>query len=302
VYWEECGNADGKPALVLHGGPGSGCTPWHRRMFDPAAYRVVLMDQRGCGRSRPHASEPDADLSANTTRHLLGDIEALREQLGIDRWLVWGGSFGCALALAYGERHPERVSEMVLWGVTTGTRDEEDWLFRGGVGAFFPEQWQRLLDGLPEDARDDPVAGYRRLLFDPDPQVRRTAADAWCLWESATPDWPPREGLAARYRDPTFAMAFARLVTHYVHHHLWFEDGALLRGLARLHGTPAVLVQGRFDMQSPLQAAWRLHRAWPGSELVVVENAGHAAGATGMQDALLTATDRFSGSVADSGQ
>jgi proline iminopeptidase len=294
VYWETCGNPAGKPALVLHGGPGSGCTPWQRRLFDPAAYRIVLFDQRGCGRSTPHAARHDTDLAGNTTHHLIADIEALRETLGIGAWLVWGGSFGSALALAYAEQYPARVTEMVLWGIATGRRSETDWLFRGGVAAFFPDQWQQLLDALPEADRDgDPVAGFRRLLNDPDMQVRRRAADAWCLWESATPDWPPRPGLADRYTDPDFALAFARLVTHYAHHELWIEDGSLLRGAGALGAIPGILVQGRFDFQSPLESAWALHRAWPGSELIVIDQAGHSAGHAAVRGALIAATSRL---------
>jgi proline iminopeptidase len=293
VYWETCGAPDGKPVVVLHGGPGSGCTAWHRRLFDPAAYRIVLFDQRGCGRSTPHASLHDTSLDANTTPDLIADIEALRELLGVERWLVWGGSFGSELSLAYAQQHPSRVTAMVLWGIATGRRSEADWLFRGGVGQFFPEQWQRLLEGLPAEDRDgDPVAAYRRLLNDPDPAVRRQAAADWCLWESATPDWPPRSGLAERYTDPAFALAFARLVTHYVHHDLWIEDGSLLRGAGALAGVPGILIQGRFDFQSPLGSAWALQRAWPGSELVVVD-AGHSPGHEAMRDALIAATDRL---------
>ena len=293
VYWETSGNPDGKPAVVLNGGPGSGCTDWHRRLFDPAAYRVVLLDQRGCGRSTPHAGRDDAGLDANTTWHLVADLEALREQLGIGRWLVWGGSWGSVLGLAYAQRHPQRVTEMVLWGISMARRSEEDWLFRGGLSMFFPREWQRLVDELPEHERDDAVAGYRRLLADADPAVRRRAADAWCLWESATPDWPPRSGLASRFTDPDYAMAFARLVTHYAHHHVWIEDGALLRGMDALAGVPAALVQGRFDLQGPLASAWALHQAWPRSELVVVENAGHSPGGSAMRAALIAASDRF---------
>ena len=293
VYWEVCGNPSGKPALVLHGGPGSGCTPWHRRLFDPAAYRIVLFDQRGCGRSTPHAARHDTDLTGNTTHHLIADIEALRESLGIEAWLVWGGSFGSALALAYAEAHPSRVTEMVLWGIATGRRSESDWLFRGGLAAFFPQQWQQLIDALPEgDRGGDPVAGFRRLLNDPDMRVRRRAADAWCLWESATPDWPPRPGLADRYTDPEFALGFARLVTHYVHRELWIEDGSLLRGAGALASIPGILIQGRFDFQSPLGSAWALHQAWPGSELIVIDQAGHSAGDAAVRGALIAATDR----------
>ncbi|MFQ5473060.1 MAG: alpha/beta fold hydrolase, partial [Dehalococcoidia bacterium] len=197
VYWETCGNPQGKAAVVLHGGPGSGCSPRFRRLFDPGAFRLVQFDQRGCGRSRPHASAPDADLASNNTGNLIADIEMLRRGLDIDRWLVCGGSWGSTLALAYAEAHPDRVTEMILFGVTTGRRSEFDWTFRGGLAAFFPEQWDRLRAGVRDG---DIVEAYHRLLFDADPTVREAAAEAWCMWESATPDWPPRTGLAKRFR------------------------------------------------------------------------------------------------------
>ena len=294
LYWETCGNPRGKPALVLHGGPGSGCTPWHRRPFDPDAYRIVLFDQRNCGRSTPHASAPEIDLSTNTTPHLIADIERLREHLGIERWLVLGGSWGCTLALAYAEQHPDRVSEMVLFGVTSGRRSEFDWLFRGGVAAFFPEQWERLLAALPPGERGgDVVDAYSRLLHDPDPTVRERAAFEWCLWESATPDWPPATGLAPRFQDPKFALAFARIVTHYVRHDAWLEDGALLRDAGKLAGIPGVLINGRFDFQSPIGNAYVLKQAWRGVELVIVDDAGHAAGNAGISAEIVRATDGF---------
>jgi proline iminopeptidase len=294
VYWETCGNPDGKPALVVHGGPGSGCSTWHRRLFDPAAYRIVLFDQRGCGRSTPHASEPDADLTGNTTQNLVADMELLRRYLDVDRWLVWGGSWGSTLSLAYAEAHPDRVTEMVLWGVTTGRHVEADWLFRGGVGVLFPEQWEHLRAGVPDEERGGDIVGaYSRMLHDPDPKVRRRAALAWCTWESATPDWPPSTELAERYTDPDFALAFARLVTHFVGHDLFLEDGQLLRDAHLLAGIPGVLVNGRFDLQSPLANAWELHRVWPDAELVVVEDAGHAGDDPGITHQLIRATDRF---------
>jgi proline iminopeptidase len=294
VYWETCGNPHGKPAVVLHGGPGSGCTPWHRRLFDPAAYRVVLFDQRGCGRSTPHASAPETDLAVNTTAHLLADIERLRDHLGINRWLVIGGSWGSVLGLAYAEQHPERVSELVLWGVSTGRYKEVDWLFRGGIAIFFPEQWERLRAAAPAKGRDtDIVEAYARLLHDPDPEVRRRAAYKWCLWESATPDWPPATGLSPRFQDPAYAMAFARLVTHYIRHNQWLEDGVLLRNAGALAGIPGTIVNGRFDFQGPIGNAWDLRRAWPRADLVIVENAGHAAGNTGITEALIRATDQY---------
>jgi proline iminopeptidase len=294
VYWETCGNPEGKPAVVLHGGPGSGCTPWHRRLFDPDAYRIVLFDQRGSGRSRPHASEPTTDLAGNTTENLIADIELLREHLEVDRWLVWGGSWGSVLALAYAERHPDRVTEMILFGVATGRREEFDWLFRGGVAVLFPEQWERLRNALPAGERDgDVVAAYYRLLHDPDGAVRERAAFEWCMWESATPAWPPASGLLDRFADPADRMGFARLVTHYVHHDAWLEDGSLLRNAGALAGIPGVIVNGRFDFQSPIGNAWKLHRAWPRAELVVVDDAGHAAQDDGITRELIRAADGF---------
>ena len=298
VYFEVCGNPTGKPAVVLHGGPGSGCTPWHRRLFDPKRYRTVLFDQRNAGRSTPHASEPDVDLTHNTTRHLVADIERLRERLEIERWLVWGGSWGSVLALAYATMHPSRVTELVLWGTATGHHDDWDWLFRGGVARFFPKQWDRLVAAVPEGRlRNDIVETYAGLLFDPDPDVRRRAAFEWCLWESATPGWPSTDGLAERYRDPRFALAFARLVTHYARHDGWVGDGVVLRNAGRLAGIPGALIHGRFDFQSPLGAAWALCRAWPDAILTVVAEAGHAPDAPALQEALVAATDRFAAGV-----
>ncbi len=294
VYWETCGNPHGKPAVVLHGGPGSGCTEWHRRLFDPTAYRVVLFDQRGCGRSTPHASEPDTDLTSNNTSNLIADIELLRQRLDVERWSVFGGSWGSTLALAYAERYPDRVTEMILFGVTTGRRKEFDWLFRGGVAVFFPEQWERLRTAVPVAERDgDLVEAYHRLLHDPNPVVRRRAAFEWCMWESATPAWPPTRGLAQRFTDPTFAMAFARLVTHYVRHDAWIEDGSLLRDAELLVDIPGILVNGRFDFQAPIANAWELKRVWPRAELVIVDDAGHSSDNPGLTQELIRATDEF---------
>jgi proline iminopeptidase len=296
VYWETCGNPEGKPAVVVHGGPGSGCSTWHRRLFDPTAYRVVLFDQRGCGRSTPHASEPEIDLATNTTHSLITDIEQLREHLSVDRWLILGGSWGSTLALAYAETHPDHVTEMILWGVTTGRRAEADWLFRGGVAPLFPEQWERLRAGVPADDRDgDIVDAYSRMLHDPDPEVRRRAALAWCWWESATPDWPPATRLASRFADPDFALAFARLVTHYIRHDLFLEEDVLLRNANLLADVPGVLVNGRFDLQAPIANARELNRAWPQAELVIVDDAGHAGDDPGLSEELIRATDRFAG-------
>jgi proline iminopeptidase len=293
IYWEVCGNPEGKPAIVLHGGPGSGCTPWHRRLFDPAKYRIVLLDQRGCGRSRPHASAIETDLSSNTTDNLVADIELLRAHLKIPRWLVLGGSWGSALALKYAEQFPSSVTELVLFGVTTGRREEFDWLFRDGLGAFFPHAWEERRRAIPDiEPHDDIVEAFHGRLQSSDPEVRESAARAWCLWESATPDWPPRTELASRFRDRDYAMAFARLVTHYVRHHGWLGDGRILREVGRLSGVPGVLVCGRFDFQAPIGTAWELHRRWPGSKLVIVDNAGHVP-TEWVTNELIRATDGF---------
>jgi proline iminopeptidase len=218
----------------------------------------------------------------------------LRAHLGVDRWLLLGGSWGSTLALAFAVAHPESVSELVLFGVTTGRHSEIDWTFRGGLARFFPQQWDELVAALPEaDRRGDVVAAYARLLADPDPEVRRRAADAWCMWESATPKWPPAPtGLARRVRDPGFAYAFARIVTHVTSHNAWLEDGALLRGAHALSDTPVALVNGRFDFQSPLGNAWELKRVLPHAELVVVDDAGHS-GSEALDAAIVDALDRY---------
>ncbi len=292
IYWELCGKPSGKPAVVLHGGPGSGCTPWWRRLFDPEAYRVLLFDQRGCGRSLPHASDSAAELAANTTHHLIGDIEALRRQVGVERWLVLGGSWGSTLALAYAERHPDRVTEMMLFSVVTTTRREVAWLTRD-VGRFFPLAWQRFRAGVPKAERDGSlVEAYSRLLENPDPLVRANAARNWCEWEDAhvrtRADQPPDP----RYEDPIFRAGFARLVTHYWRHAAWLEEGSLLSGVERLAGIPGVLVHGRMDLSSPLDVPWNLARAWPESDLVILDDEGHTGGRR-RTDALISASDRF---------
>jgi proline iminopeptidase len=292
LYWEVCGNPEGIPAVVLHGGPGSGCTPGFRRFFDPAAYRLVLFDQRNCGRSTPHASDPAVSLTTNTTHHLIRDIELLREHLGIRQWLVYGGSWGCSLALAYAERFPNRVTAMVLPAVTTSREGDVDWLTRG-VGRYFPQQWERFRGGVPEGERDgDLPAAYSRLLEGPDVAVRERAAVDWCTWEDEIVKLDANSPPNPRYADPRFRIAFARIVTHYFRHNAWLEPDELIRNVGRLHGIPAVLIHGRLDLGGPLQVAWDLHRAWPGSELVVVDS-GHLSSEAGMVEAIVAATDRF---------
>ena len=294
VYWETCGNPRGKPAVVIHGGPGSGCTPWHRRLFDPSACRVVLFDQRNCGRSTPHASAFDTDLASNNTQNLVADIERLREHLGVERWLVIGGSWGSTLALAYAERFPKRVTEIILFGVTTGRHKEFDWSFRGGLADLFPEQWEQLRDAVPAALRDGGIIdAYCRLLHDPDPAIREQAALAWCTWESATPAWPPAQGLSPRFAYPSFRLAFARIVTHYVRHNAWLEDNILIRDAAAITDIPGIMVNGRFDLQAPIGWAYDLKRIWPRAKLVIVDDAGHDASNAGIAQELVSATDQF---------
>lgn len=293
IGWETCGNPDGKPAVVLHGGPGSGRSPFWRRYFDPAAYRVVLFDQRGCGRSTPDAGDPAVDLSTNTLDHLLDDVEALRVHLGIERWLVLGGSWGTTLGLAYAERHPDRVTEAVLFLIALTQRHEVTWITRD-MGRVFPEEWERFRDGVSPTDRDGDLAdAYRRRLADPDPAVRDRAARAWCAWEDTHVSLATGFRPSARYEDPVFRACFARLVTHYWAHAAWRAEGELLRGAAGLGAIPAVLVHGRLDVSSPLDTAWALARAWPGSELVVAEAAGHSGVDAAVAAAVVAATDRF---------
>ncbi|GAA4533329.1 prolyl aminopeptidase [Amycolatopsis samaneae] len=273
VYWETCGNPGGKPVVMLHGGPGQGCSPQMRRMFDPARYRAVLFDQRGCGRSVPHASDPATDLRHNTTGHLVADMERLREHLGVDRWLVIGGSWGTTLALAYAQRYPRRVTEIVLQSISTARRSELDWLYRGAA-RFFPEAWEVFSNGVPEG--EDLLAGYSRLMSDPDPGVRDRAVNAWCTWEDAVLSLEPNvpRTVHSGHPDPGDA-AFARLTAHFYSHAAWLEENALIRDAGRLAGIPGVLVHGRRDLSCPVDTAWELARAWPGAELLVDDDSGH---------------------------
>lgn len=287
VYWEQCGNPDGKPALVLHGGPGSGATPGSRRWFNPDRYRVVLFDQRNCGRSTPHAAEHSTDLTANTTPHQLADIELLRTTLGIERWLVFGGSWGSALGLAYAERFPSRVSELVLFAVATGRQAEVDLLVRG-LGPLFPEAWARFREAA---GSDDITAGFARRLNSPSPSERAEAAKAWCAWEDTiVPTMPPSE----RYEDPRFRLAFARIVTHYWSNgHFLEPDGVVLAEAGRLAGIPGVIVQGQLDFGNLAGTPWLLDHAWPTGRLIMVDEAAHELATPGMAETLLAATENF---------
>jgi proline iminopeptidase len=291
VYWEQCGDPDGKPALVVHGGPGSGCSTGMRRSVDPARYRVVLFDQRGCGRSVPHASDPATDMSVNTTWHLIADMERLREHLGIERWLLFGGSWGSTLALAYAERHPERVSEIILVSVTMTRRLEIDWLYRG-VGRFFPEEWERFRAYVP-DADGDLVGAYAQLMEHPDPAVRLRTAQEWTAWEDAVISLEEK-GRPGAYSDrPRDALLeFVRICTHYFSHAAWLEEGAILRDAGRLAGIPGALIHGRLDLGGPLDTAWHLARAWPDATLHAVADSGHT-GSTAMRERIAAAADAF---------
>jgi proline iminopeptidase len=293
IYWEVSGNPDGTPAVALHGGPGGGSTPGRRRWFDPARYRLVQFDQRGCGRSTPHAGDWTTDLATNTTHHLIHDIEALRKHLGIERWLVWGASWGVTLALAYAERHPERVTAMILLSITMTRPSDVRW-FGHDTGRFFPAEWARFRAGVPERERDgDLVAAYDRLLNGhADPAVRLQAARDWVAWEDAILSL--EEGYVTpnpRWADGRFMVAFARLVTHYFSHAAWLEEDELLRNAPRLAAIPGVLVHGRLDLAGPPDVAWQLSRAWPRAELHFVTG-GHTGDAE-MDRLQLQATGRF---------
>lgn len=302
VFWEACGNPHGKPALVVHGGPGSGCRPGTRQWFDPERYRVVLFDQRNCGRSTPHASDPAADMAHNTTDDLIADMERLRVHLGVESWLLYGYSWGSTLILAYAERHPERVSEIVIASVTMTRRSDIDWLYRG-VGANFPEQWARFRDAVPDRVRErvggdltEPLAlpaAYALLMESPDAAVREQAARDWCAWEDAVLSEEPN-GSAHPYGDRPAAdrLALVRICAHYFSHGAWLEEGALLRDAGRLAGIPAVLVHGRYDLGTRPEVPTGLAAAWPDARLVIVEDAGHKGSATERRE-VLAALDGF---------
>lgn len=275
VYWECCGNPDGVPAVYLHGGPGSGASPGQRRFFDPEIHLGVIFDQRGAGRSRPLASEPDADLSVNTTQHLIADMELLRQQLGIERWIVMGLSWGTTLSLAYAQTHPQRVIALVLGLVTTTSRREVEWITED-VGRIFPQEWDRFAAAVPEELRGMRIVdAYARLVMDPDPAVRDRAAREWCTWEDAHVSLAPGHQPSPRYEDPEFRLRFARLVTHYWSNHAFLGEDQLLRNAAMLDGIPGTLIHGRYDVSGPLETPWRLSQNWPTSELHIMEDAGH---------------------------
>ena len=293
IAWEVSGNPNGKPVVFLHGGPGGGCAPWHRQFFDPEKYRIVLFDQRGCGRSTPHASAPDADMRFNTSAHLVSDIELLRKNLGIEKWQVFGGSWGSALALAYAQAHPESVTELILRGIFTLRREEIEWFYEGGAAALFPDLWVGFIAQIPVLERNRMIEAYHRLLFDPDPDVHIPAAQAWSKWEGSTISLKPDADTIERMTEDATAVAFARIENHFFVNRGWWAEGQLIAGVDAIRQIPAVIVQGRYDVCTPMMTAWDLHRAWPEAEFVVIDDAGHAASEPGIQGALRDATDLF---------
>ena len=290
LYFEECGNPDGLPLVFLHGGPGGGFSGSHRRLFDPALYDVMLFDQRGCGKSTPHAS-----LEANTTWHLVADIERLREMMGVETWQVFGGSWGSTLALAYAETHPERVSELVLRGIYLLTKAELDWYYQFGVSEMFPEKWERFLAPIPEAERGDMMAAYRKRLTGDDRVAQIAAALAWSQWEGQTITLLPEPSTSDQFGEDEFALAFARIENHYFTHGGWLDEGQLLRDAGRLKDIPGTIVHGRYDMPCPARFAWALHKAWPKADFHLIEGAGHAYSEPGILDQLIRATDTYAG-------
>jgi proline iminopeptidase len=295
IYWEVSGNPAGKPAMFLHGGPGMPVRNWARRLFDPARYCIIVTHQRNCGQSRPHASEPTVDLTENTTRHLLEDLERIRRHLAIDRWMVVGASWGSTLALAHAQEHPERVTELVLFGVFTGAHAEFDRVLRGGLARQYPDQWRRLKEAVLGDAGSDAdvVDAAHRLLFDPDTAVQARVAYEWCVWESAIQEYPPSPEVSPLCDKAEQILAFARIVTHYTRHYAWLEDGALLAGAGVLGNVPAVLIAGRHDPQTPPSNAEDLAAHMPQARVRVVEDAGHGSSSSAYLAEIVRATDAF---------
>ncbi|HUN92847.1 MAG TPA: prolyl aminopeptidase [Burkholderiaceae bacterium] len=285
IYWEACGNPRGIPVLFLHGGPGGGCSPEHRRLFDPNYFRVILHDQRGAGNSTP-----SGETLRNTTPHLVADIEALRQHLGIGRWLVFGGSWGSTLALAYGQAHPERCAGFILRGVFLGRRSEVDWFF-GALRNVFPEVWQRFAEMVPEAERGDLLAAYRKRLFDPDPRVHLPYARAWSVYEGSCSTLLPNPDLVRHFSDG--ALSLARLECHYFSHDCFLAPGQLLDNLYRIRHLPASIVQARYDMVCPIISADQLARAWPGARYVVVPDAGHSVWEPSVRSAVMREVEQF---------
>ncbi len=288
LYWELCGNPDGKPAVFLHGGPGSGISVKHRGQFDPERYNVLLFDQRGAGRSTPHAG-----LEANTTWHLVDDLERLRAMVAVDRWMVFGGSWGSTLALAYAETYPERVTELVLRGIFLFGQSELDWLYTYGASELFPEGWDAFVSLIPEEERGNLIEAYRKRLTGDDPAERLAAAKAWSRWEGLTVTVLPDPKMLEEFTEDRHAIAIARIENHYMANRGWLEQGQLLAGAGKLRSIPGVIIQGRHDCCTPPRAAWELKQAWPEVDLQIIPDGGHLYNEPGILDGLIRATDRF---------
>ncbi len=292
MYYEQCGNPEGLPVVFVHGGPGGGIIPGYRRFFAPAGDRVVLFDQRGSGNSTPHAN-----LEDNTTWHLVADIEKLREHLGIEKWVVFGGSWGSTLALAYAQTHAERVRALILRGIFLCRPKEIQWFYQEGASAIFPDVWEEYVKVIPEAERGDMVGAYYRRLTSDDESVRLEAARAWSIWEGSTSKLFFDEDLINKFGDEEFALAFARIECHYFINNAFFDtDNYLIENVGKIRHIPAVIVQGRYDIVCPMMSAWELHRAWPEADLRITPDAGHAATEPGNLSALVEATDRFKSS------
>jgi proline iminopeptidase len=291
IYWEESGHPKGKPVVFVHGGPGGATSPQHRRFFDPRKYRIILFDQRGCGKSTPYA-----EVRENTTWDLVSDMEKLRAHLKIAKWQVFGGSWGSTLALAYAQKHPTRVSELVLRGIFLLRDSEIDWFYRGGAASIFPDAWAPYLAAIPKKEHGDLVAAYAKRLFSEDPKVNLPAAKAWSIWEGATSKLIPDPDFIAKYGQDSSTLAFARIECHYFVNRGWFKGEAqLLRDVPKVRHLPCTIVQGRYDMVCPITTAWDLHQAWPEADFQIVPDAGHSAFEPGIARALVAATDRYAG-------
>jgi len=288
LHVEECGNPQGIPVLFVHGGPGAGCEDYHRRFFDPELYRIILFDQRGSGRSSPHA-----ELEGNTTQALVADMEAIREHLEIDKWLLFGGSWGSTLSLVYAETHPERVSGLILRGIFLCRPHEIQWFYQQGASRLFPEYWQDYLAPIPEEERGDMVSAYYRRLAGDNEMERMSAAKAWSLWEGRTSTLRPSEAVLEHFGNPYTALSLARIECHYFTHDSFLEPDQILRDADRLKGIPGVIVHGRYDVVCPVENAWQLHRRWPESDLNIIPDAGHSASEPATVDALVQATIEF---------
>lgn len=290
VHYEECGNPDGKPVLFIHGGPGGGIESIYRRYFNPEKYRIILVDQRGSGKSTPHA-----ELEENTTQHLVADMERVRDNAGVDRWMVFGGSWGSTLGLAYAQAHPDKVTELVLRGIFLCRDEEINWFYQDGASRIFPDLWEHYLAPIPADERDNLLQAYYKRLTGKNEKVQLAAAKAWSVWEGSTSKLHFDPKSVDRFGEETFALAFARIESHYFVNHAFLEPNQLLNNVDKIRHIPGVIVHGRYDVVCPVTSAWDLHRAWPEAKFHIIPDAGHSISEAGIVDALIEATDRFAG-------